>query len=327
MTPELQDLERALRSDLPQPDPQFAERLGNRAREGFPRKRRSLPRRRTLAIATATASAVLGVAVAASLLGNADDGQVTPFSGRSSDVARGTPLAGRGDLATEGGRAIERSAALTLAAPGDELDSVADRVIVVTDRYRGFVARSSVTSGDDPASGGTFELRIPADSLRPALRDLSALGHVRSRTQAGEDVTRQLSAVKDRLRTARAERISLLRRLERSGSDSQADSIRRRLDLVASEIRGLRGQLRDRRERVAYAQVDLSLVRERGDGGASGGLGGTGDALNDALGSMSGALNLTLRALGVALPLALLAALAWLAGRTLLRRRREAALS
>lgn len=320
MTPELQELELVLRSDVPRPDPAYAEQLGRRVSEGFPRKRRRLPRRRTLALAGATASFALAAGIAASLQGG-DERSVNDFSGRPAP----SPQLKLGS--TQPGRAIERSAALTLAAPGDELDSVADRVIAITDRYRGFVARSSVTSGDDAASGGTFELRIPADSLRPAIRDLSALAHVRSRTQAGQDVTRELSAATDRLRAARAERRSLLRRLERAGTDSQAEAIRRRLDLVATEIRGLRGQVRDRRERVAYAEVDLSLVKEKGDSGAATGLDGTGDAFHDALGSLAGAFNLTVRALGVALPVALLAILAWLTGRTLLRRRREAALS
>ena len=86
-------------------------------------------------------------------------------------------------------RRIERSASLTLAAPGDELDRVAERVQAVTDRYGGFVLRSSITSGDEGAEGGNFELRIPANRLQPALRDLAALGEVRSRTQSGQDVT------------------------------------------------------------------------------------------------------------------------------------------
>ena len=68
-------------------------------------------------------------------------------------------------------------------------------------------------------------------------------------------------------------------------------------------------------------------MKDGGGNNGVGALGGTGDALHDAFGTLAGALNLTLRALGVVLPLALLGGLAWLVFRALLRRRREAALS
>jgi hypothetical protein len=327
---EFPELATALRADVAVPTPAFSESLGARVREDFPRERRwRPPRARTIGLAGAAASLLVAVGLALLLQGGEEKSHRALKLGRDMsapsvaepELKSGTPLG------VSPGRAIERSAALTLAAPGDELDSVADRIVAVTDRYRGFVARSSVTSGNDAASGGSFDLRIPADSLRPAIRDLSALGHVRSRTQSGEDVTRGLAIIADRLRATRAERRSLLRRLEQASSNAQIEAIRRRLDLVTGEIRGRRAELRDRRQQVAYAKVDVSLVKDGGGNNGAGALGGTGDALHDALGTLAGALNLALRALGVMLPLALLAGLAWLTGRTLLRRRREAALS
>jgi hypothetical protein len=216
---------------------------------------------------------------------------------------------------------------MTLAAPGDELERLADEIVAVSDRNGGFVLRSSVTSGDEGVTGGSFDLRIPADRLRQALRELSALGSVRSRTQSGHDVTREFSLARDRLAAARAERRSLLRRLERADSDEEAEAIRRRLHLVASEIRGLRSHARDVRLRADYAAVSVSLTEANGDSGSAGGLDGTGAALEDALDSLAGSLNLALRVLGVALPLGLVALLAWLAGRAVIRRRRESALA
>ena len=64
-------------------------------------------------------------------------------------------------------RAIERSASLTLAAPADRLDRVADRIATITDRYDGFVLRSSLGTGDEEATGGSFELRIPEPASSP----------------------------------------------------------------------------------------------------------------------------------------------------------------
>jgi hypothetical protein len=224
-------------------------------------------------------------------------------------------------------RRIERSASITLAAPSDELDRVADRVAVVTDRHGGFVLSSQVTSGEDGASGGTFDLRIPVGRLQPALRDLAALGDVRSRSMAGQDVTREVVTAADRLQAARAERKSLLTRLENATTDTEAEALRRRLDLNAAEIRGLRSQLRDLRLRTGYATVSLALEAEGGDaGGSGGGTGSLDDAVDDAVGILVASLGIALRVLGAAIPLGLLALAAWLSARTLRRRRREAAL-
>jgi hypothetical protein len=220
---------------------------------------------------------------------------------------------------------IERSASLTLAAPSDRLDRVADDVIAITDRYGGFVLRSSVTSGDDGSQGGEFALRIPADRLRPALRDLSQLGTVRSRTQSGRDVTAGFVTAGDRLEAARAERKGLLERLEQATTDTQADAIRRRLDLVAAEINRLHGRLRNLRLRTNYAAVSLSL-EANDDSGAGGATGNLDDALDDALGSLSDAVGIAVRALGFAIPLGLLALIGWLATRAYRRRLRESAL-
>src|SRR5439155_22874697 len=53
-----------------------------------------------------------------------------------------------------GNRKVERSAALVLAAPKDKISEVGDQVIAVTDRYRGVVLRSSVTSAGASDSTG-----------------------------------------------------------------------------------------------------------------------------------------------------------------------------
>ena len=86
---------------------------------------------------------------------------------------------------------------------------------------------------------------------------------MRTQSQTGRDVTREHVTAKDRLRAARAERRSLLRRLEVAATDEEAEAIRRRLDLVAGEINGLRGQLRDLRLRTDYSVVTVTLLARR----------------------------------------------------------------
>jgi hypothetical protein len=188
------------------------------------------------------------------------------------------------------------------------------------------VLSSSVSTGEDSA-GGDFDLRIPATRLRPALRDLAALADVRTQSQTGRDVTREHVTAKDRLRAARAERRSLLRRLEVATTDEEAEAIRRRLDLVAGEINGLRGQLRDLRLRTDYSVVTVTLLaKDTGGGGGVGG-GSFDDALGDAGDLLVTVAGWLVRALAVALPIGVLALVGWGAGRVLRRRQRESALA
>lgn len=360
---ELQQVALAVTAEAPEPDPAFAAELDERVRAGFPRERSrprlprpslpSPPRLRrppTVALAAA-ASVIAALAVAVPLLSGGEDG-ATPGSrpddepaaarGPASEELSDTSAGGAVDTATRGpkplrrrggfapgrdDRRIERSASLTLEAPEGELDRVADEIVTVTDRNEGFVLRSEVTTGEDGFPGGEFELRIPADRLQPGLRDLSKLGDVRSRSQSGDDVTRAFVSAGDVLEGAQAERRGLLRRLENAQTDTEAESIRRRLDLNASEISRLRDQLRDLRLRTDYARVSVGLEQapdsDEGSGPATDGLGG---ALDDALGSLSSSVEVLVRALGVAIPIAVLAGLFWLGARTARRRRREAAL-
>jgi hypothetical protein len=221
-------------------------------------------------------------------------------------------------------RKIERSIGLELEMPVDQMARVAEQVTTVTNRHGGFVLSSSVSTGE--SAGGDFELRIPSTELRPALRDLAALADVRTQTQTGRDVTREHVSARDRLQAARAERRSLLRRLELAATDEEAEAIRRRLDLVGGEINGLRAHLRGLRLRTDYAVVSVTLLAKDGDSG--GGAGGSfDDALGDAGDLFVGVAGVIVRVLAVGLPLGLIALVGWLAGRAFRRRQRESALA
>ncbi len=342
----------------PTPDPAFAREMDEWAAAGFPRRdaqqRTPKPRRRLragawlrspLGMATAT-SAVAAAAIAAVLIGDTVEQGTTggdattpaltqesaaePSGTASDDAGRmvvPAPTPGGGIAPGERDRRIERSAQLTLAAPADDFQSVADRVLRVTDSHDGFVLRSQVSTGDHPT--GDFQLRIPADRLQPALRDLSELGDVRARSDTGQDVTREYVSVTDRLDAARAERRALLRRLASATDDGRIQELRDRLDRNERELAPLRAQVRDLRERTNYAAVSVTLT----EGGSSAsddddgaGAGGIGDALDDSLGLLVGSLAWLLRALGVLIPAGIVAALAWWSARTIRRRRREAVL-
>jgi Domain of unknown function (DUF4349) len=362
---ELQELALALRADSPLPERAFAEELGRRVEAGFPATpaarpaRFRLPRVNLLPVAGVVAPLLLIVAVVLVIGGpenGSDEGGAGDGGGGGAVVAEGEgdgdggetaaapdasarqsgagsaealdepPLPGTGFAPKRRQRRIERSIAMTLTAPDDEIPALADGVNRVTARNGGFVLRSELDTGDDGATG-SYELRIPVNRLQSALRGLAGLGTVSSQSQSGQDVTRDFVTTADRLQAARAERRSLLRRLENAETDEQAEAIRVRLDLVAGEINGLRSQLRDLRLRTDYAIVSVDLIGEEGDSGSSGGAGSFDDAVGDAGDLLVGFAGVLIRVLAIALPLALIAALGWLASGMLRRRRRQSALA
>jgi hypothetical protein len=243
---------------------------------------------------------------------------------RPSDALKAvpTPPPDGGDISPrQRARNVEREAALTLAAAPDEVEDVSDGVIEVTDRYRGFVLRSTISSGDTRA-GATLDLRIPSGRLESAIRDLSKLAHVRSRTQSSQDVTARFVSIRSRLTEAVAERRGLLRQLAAADTANETASVRARLGLVNRRIAAQRATLRRLENRVDFASVAVSIEPD----GASADAGGDWsprDALTDGIGILGTALALALIVLAVLVPLSLLALLVWAGYQVAMRRRRQ----
>jgi hypothetical protein len=231
---------------------------------------------------------------------------------------------GGGGGAVVGGRdrKVEQSAALTLTAPREKLGALGDQVIAVTDRYRGIVMSSSVTSATGDQASGYFDLRIPLRSLRAALRDLSQLATVESRTENAVDITASFVNARTHIQELTALRTSLLRRLANAQTDRAASAIRAQLRITNSQLDAATRSLAQLRRRANYAAVSVTLAPNTG--GSTGG--GIGSGARDLRDSLVDAANLSLRVLGVAIPIAILIALLWAGNAVVTRRRREAAL-
>ena len=222
-------------------------------------------------------------------------------------------------------RQVERSAEIVLSTPRRRIEDVADGVIRVTDRQGGFVLSSSVSSGDRSSAGASFDLRIPTTRLDAAVAALSELAHVRSRTQAAQDVTAEFTSPRRRLADALAERRGLLRRLALADTPNETAAVRARLRAVNRRANRAQAQLRMLRERVAFAAVSVA-VRPGADGGQGDDGWSLGDAAGDAVSVLGAVAGAAIVGLAVAFPAAFLALLAWLAYRAVVRRRREQAL-
>jgi hypothetical protein len=363
---ELGALALLVRDERPRPEPGFAAALDGRAAAGFPRergrRRARAPRlalRPALAIAT---SLLLAVAVAVSVLpGAQQDGgalegalpqreavepaatpQATTPAERPApadtaapegDTAAASPAPGASAPAAPGpssapapARSVERSAELRLATSAERLDEVAAGVVRTVDGLGGYVVNSSVSAAGEDGSA-SFELRVPAARLSSAMARLSALGEVRSRSEASLDVTGRVVAARERIDALRAERAGALRQLAAAATPAQSARARARLRAVDARLARAQATRAELRRRTAYSTISVEVATERAGAGAGGGGSWTPrDALGDAvrvLELIAGGLLVTL---AVLLPAALLAALGWGTWRAGATRRRERAI-
>lgn len=326
---ELQELALTLRADSPEPRAEFARSLDRRVDEGFAKQRTARFRRLWVpALAGAVALLVVAVVAISSLGGDSaretavSAGLQTPKSSAPAPQA-GTALPPATDLAS---RRVERDAQLTISTSKDKLQAAADGVGTIAQSHNGFVLSSEVNTGDESgAPGGSFVLRVPQTQLETTLADLAKLGNLRARSETGHDMTASFNSVQDRLGNALVERRTLRLRLKHA-KGTKADDIRARIVALNAAVGTLSARMHDLRSRTVYSTVSVTLEQDRGGAGA-GGSGGVGGAWHDATHTLEALLTFLIRALGVLLPLGLVAALTGFATRTLRRRRREAALS
>ena len=197
-----------------------------------------------------------------------------PSDGGNGGIARGTDK-----------RLVDATAQLTLGADRSEVQDVANDVVGVTDRHQGVVLDSQI-SDDKKNARADFQLEIPYNQLDAALTDLSELGDVLSRNQAGHDITaaavrtrRDLAGVYDRIRKARAELI-------RADTTEQKQLIKARIQSLNASADALQTKLAGVQRQARFATVSVTVTSDRpngsGGGSADDGNWTVGEALDDA---------------------------------------------
>ena len=349
----------AVRDQRPRPDAGTTARLDERAERGFTASAATARRgRRMLVPALGAAGALLLALVAGTAVLGGEDRSGGPVALERPQVSSSPPgpvagaapseaaLADR-DAApapaaaappgasptptptpTAPGRSVERGAQLSLATSPGRLDDVAGDVVRTVDALRGYVVSSSVESRS-AAGSATFDLRVPAAQLQPALARLSKLATVRSRSETSLDVTGQVDAARERLAALRAERRGVLRQLGAATTPAETAAARGRLRIVDRRIASAEAERAALRRRTSYSAIALEVATERPRAGAAAGAGTwtPGDAARVALRVLSATLGATLVALAALLPAALLAATGWALWRGVRARRRHGALS
>jgi hypothetical protein len=259
---------------------------------------------------------------------SAPSASAEPGPAGSVEIAPGSPtivppepgFPGTDKLTPAQERIQERSVTTTLSTEPDEVAEVADAVVEVTERYEGIVTSSNVSSGDGRGRA-SFALRIPAQSLRAFLADLSDLATVSSRNEGTLDITAPFVSAEERFGEAKAEVDSLVAQLSEADSVEEIASLKLQLSSARATLATVRAELAQLKQRADFAQVGVTVVGDGDSGGWS-----LGDAVDDALSVLEDLAGATLVALAVIVPLGAVAiAVAFATGR-LRRRRRESAL-
>ena len=230
-----------------------------------------------------------------------------------------------GAAAGQDKRKVERDAQLTLGAPPDEVQDVTNEAIGVADRYDGVVLSSRI-SGSKKSATATLDLQVPTKNLDAALDDLRGLADVLAFSEGTVDITAAFVDTKDVLAGLRAERQSVLHRLELADTQEEVDNLKFQLNALNNRIAGVEADLRKLQHRAQQSSVTLTVTSDgaRDDGGD--GDWSIGDAIDDAGHVLTVAAGVALISAAVLLPLALIAAIFYVAIRAANNRAREKAL-
>jgi Domain of unknown function (DUF4349) len=259
-------------------------------------------------------------------MGTAAQSSAGRAGGERADLAPVGP-AGRPASAapSAGARQVERTASLDVGVAPASIESTAQQVFGLVSAFHGYVMQSSVSSGSAEQGGASFDLRLPSSKLTGALAALAHLGHVRSENDTTNDVTGQFDSLQRSLGDAQAERASLLTRLAHTSDPQRVVALKTRLRALEVRISRVHGELGALSRRIDYTSVAFSLTPERSNGATVGDL-TPGGAAHDAARILTAALAVLVLASAALLPLAAIAAAAWIALTLTRRRLREQAL-
>lgn len=225
-------------------------------------------------------------------------------------------------------RAVERSAEVVLAAQPEDVADDAAKVFETVHANNGIVMRSSTQEGRAGEAGATFALLIPSNKLGDAMAAFSAIDHVRSRHEATADITAPTVTAAELLKESRSRIDSLLAQLERAETEEEREAIEAELRHERRHASRLAGQLTHLHRRADFSRVSLRIETGAAEEPSSGGgAWGIDDALHDAGHVLTVAAAVTLIALAVLGPIALIGLLAWLTHRAWVRRERRRVLS
>jgi hypothetical protein len=187
----------------------------------------------------------------------------------------------------------------------------------------GYIANSSISGGREQIRQATVELKIPSTKYEQAVGSLSTIGKVETVTSTAQDVGEEFVDVTARVNNSRKleERlISLL--ANRTGKLDEVLRVERELARVREEIERYEGRLRYLSSRVAMSTLTITVHEPAPILGNNPGENPIAAAFRRAWRNFVGVVAASIAALGVLIPLAIIALLGWAGYRRWMRRQR-----
>lgn len=202
----------------------------------------------------------------------------------------------------------------------DDVSAGVNEVTVAGEARGGFVFGQTVSlEGDRP--NADIVLKVPASSFDQLMKDLSAIGEVKSQESSAEDVTDQKVDIESRLTSAQASVDRVRGFLEQATTVDELTRVEAELTRREADLESLQGRLAVLEDQTTLSTITMSLVTDPDDVAVDDeedkkGFAAGFDAGRDAF---FGASRAVLAVVGFSLPfipvLALAAAGLWLIGR------------
>ena len=215
---------------------------------------------------------------------------------------------------------IVRDGSITVVVPADGFGEAFDRATAIAEEAGGFVLSSSISQENQ----GSLTLRVPARTLDGAVVQLRGLGRLAELSLSGHDVTADYIDLKARLQVLQTQRELIVKLLNASTSVGGQLSLSNRFADVQTQIEQIQGSLNVLNDKVDLATLRVTL-REEGVAAAP----DPDDIEHPSLGSawdravqgFFGVIAAVVVGLGYLIPLLVLAGVALLIRRALIRRR------
>jgi hypothetical protein len=210
----------------------------------------------------ASRSRILGLVLAAWVLAGCAGGSTetaAPALSKAGGAASGAPAQA---APVPAGTPRQVVSTATLGIQVRDLPAAATRAGQLAVEAGGFVAGSD-ESGQGDGRRGRVTLKVPGDRFDRLVAAVSALGEVRSKQVATEDVTDQVVDLDARLRAQQASADRLQQLIARAATVTEVVGVEGELARRTAEVESLEGRLRVLRDRVELATITVELSPPR----------------------------------------------------------------
>jgi hypothetical protein len=194
----------------------------------------------------------------------------------------------------------------------DKVDSAILKIRQLAAQVGGYITNSSITGGRDQIRQGTLELKVPAARYDDAVGSLSSIGKVETVNSNAQDVGEEFVDVTARVTNSKRLEERLINLLAtRTGKLEDVLRVERELARVREEIERYEGRLRYLNSRAAMSTLTITVHEPAPILGSSPGQNPIAAAMRRALRNFIALLAGSIAALGVLIPLGLVALGVW----------------